>query len=265
MRIARQATIGAYRMSSAIRIVLIDTTHPGNIGAAARALKNMALDDLALVRPQNFPSAEATARASGAADVLAAAQIHTSLEGAIADCGLVVGATARPRMQHFEALSPREAAPRIVAAARDSRVAILFGSERVGLTNDEIARCNWLIRIPANPEYESLNLAMAVQIVAYELHVVRGASVAPAPRDTALASASEVERLRAHFEEVMAEVGFADRTPVGTHLMSRIRRVLMRAELDQNEVNILRGLLTAIQGKRRKAGSGQHKRERTDA
>jgi TrmH family RNA methyltransferase len=265
MRFVLQGTIGAPNMSAAIRIVLIDTTHPGNIGAAARALKNMSLDDLALVRPQNFPGAEATARASSAGDVLEDAHVHARLEDAIADCGLVVGATARPRMHHFEALAPREAASRIISAAQKSRVAILFGSERVGLTNEELAHCNWLIRIPANPEYESLNLAMAVQIVAYELHVARGAAVPAPPRDTALASATEVERLRAHFEEVMTEVGFADRTQAGTHLMNRIRRVLMRAELDQNEVNILRGLLTAIQGKRRRAGSGQHKRERTDA
>ncbi|HEY7379335.1 MAG TPA: RNA methyltransferase [Steroidobacteraceae bacterium] len=252
-------------MTAAIRIVLVDTTHPGNIGAAARALKNMMLDDLALVRPQDFPSAEATARASSAIDVLERAHVYSRLEDAIGDCGLVVGASARPRMQHFEALAPREAAPRIISAAQKSRVAILFGSERVGLTNEELAHCNWLIRIPANPEYESLNLAMAVQVVAYELHAARGAAVPAQPRATALASATELERLRAHFEEVMTEVGFADRTQAGTHLMSRIRRVLMRAELDQNEVNILRGLLTAIQGKRRKAGSGQHKPEHTDA
>ncbi|HZF27142.1 MAG TPA: RNA methyltransferase, partial [Steroidobacteraceae bacterium] len=237
-------------MPAAIRIVLIDTTHPGNIGAVARALKNMALDDLALVRPQNFPSAEATARASGAGDLLLRARVYATLEEAIADCGLIVGATARPRMQHFDALAPREAAPRVIAAAHESRVAVLFGSERVGLTNEELAHCNWLIRIPASPEYESLNLAMAVQIVAYELHMARGAALPVQPRDTPLATASEMERLRAHFEDVMTEVGFADRTQAGTHLMSRIRRVLTRAELDQNEVNILRGLLTAIQGKR---------------
>ena len=246
-------------MLSAIRIVLIDTTHPGNIGAAARALKNMGLDDLALVRPQNFPHADAMARASGAVDVLQKAQVFATLEQAIADCGLIVGATARLRMRHFETLSPREGASRIAAASKQSRAAVLFGSERVGLTNEELAHCHWLIRIPANPEYESLNLAMAVQIITYELHLMSGATPQPAPRDTPLATSTEMERLRSHLEEVMTEVGFADRTQAGTHLMDRIRRMLMRAELDQNEVNILRGLLTAIQGKRRMAGAGQQR------
>jgi tRNA (cytidine32/uridine32-2'-O)-methyltransferase len=246
-------------MHPAIRIVLIDTTHPGNIGAAARALKNMSLDDLALVRPETFPHAEATARASGAIDVLLQASVHASLEGAIGDCSLIVGATARSRVQHFDTLSPREAAPRIVSAAASGRAAILFGSERVGLTNEELAHCNWLIRIPANSDYESLNLAMAVQIVAYELYLARGAELPAQIRDTPAATVVEVNRLRSHLEEVMTEVGFADRTQSGTHLMGRIRRMLMRAELDQNEVNILRGLLTAIQGKRRTAGSGQRR------
>ncbi len=246
-------------MHPAIRIVLIGTTHPGNIGAAARALKNMSLGDLALVRPETFPHAEATARASGAADLLSQASVHTSLESAIGDCGLIVGATARARMQYFDTLSPRAAAPRIVAAAASSRVAILFGSERVGLTNDELAHCNWLIRIPANPDYESLNLAMAVQIIAYELYLAVGAELPAQARDTPAATAVEMDRLRSHLDEVMTEVGFADRTQSGTHLMGRIRRMLMRAELDQNEVNILRGLLTAIQGKRRTAGSGQRR------
>ena len=246
-------------MLPAIRIVLIDTTHPGNIGAAARALKNMALSDLALVRPETFPHAEATARASAAGDVLLQASVHASLESAIGDCGLIVGATARSRMQHFDTLSPREAASRITSAASSGRVAILFGSERVGLTNDELAHCNWLIRIPANPDYESLNLAMAVQIVAYELYLAHGAELPAQVRDTPAATVVEMDRLRSHLDAVMTEVGFADRTQSGTHLMGRIRRMLMRAQLDQNEVNILRGLLTAIQGKRRTAGSGQHR------
>lgn len=257
MRLEPQPATSVPSMHPAIRIVLIDTSHPGNIGAAARALKNMSLRDLALVRPQNFPHAEATARASGAGDLLLQASVHADLEGAIGDCGLIIGATARSRMQHFDTLSPREAAPRMVAEATRGRVALLFGSERVGLTNEELAHCNWLIRIPANPDYESLNLAMAVQVIAYELHLAAGAEVPPQTRDAPAATETELEKLRSHLEEVMTEVGFADRTQSGTHLMSRIRRMLMRAELDQNEVNILRGLLTAIQGKRRTAGSGQ--------
>src|ERR1700752_1112597 len=194
-------------MQPAIRFVLIDTSHPGNIGAAARALKNMSLLDLALVRPPSFPHPEAIARASGAGDLLQQARVHEDLPGAIGDCGLIVGATARSRMQHFDTLSPREAAPRIVAEATRGRVALLFGSERVGLTNEELAYCNWLIRIPANPDYESLNLAMAVQIIAYELHLARGAQLLPQMRDTPAATAAEMDKLRSHLEEGMTEVG----------------------------------------------------------
>ncbi len=257
MGLQHQVATVEWIMRSAIRIVLIDTTHPGNIGAAARALKNMGLHDLALVRPENFPHADALARASGAVDVLQKAQVFARLEDAIGDCGLIVGASARERVRHFNVLAPREAAPRVAATAEQSAVAVLFGSERVGLTNEELAHCHWLIRIPANSEYQSLNLAMAVQIIAYELHLACGGTL-PAPAcDTPLATATEIERLRSHLEEVMTEVGFADRTQAGTHLMDRVRRMLMRAELDQNEVNILRGLLTAIQGKRRMAGAGR--------
>jgi TrmH family RNA methyltransferase len=246
---------------SLIRIVLIDTTHPGNIGAVARAMKNMALDDLALVRPHIFPNAEATARASGADDLLMTAQVAERLDDAIADCSLVVGATARSRMHYWNVLDPRSAAARIVTAGEEARIAVLFGSERVGLTNEELSRCNWLIRIPANPDYESLNLAMAVQIVCYELFLARGAGLVPPERDAPLASAAEMRRLYAHLEQVLEEVDFTDRTESGTHLMGRLRRLFNRAELDQNEVNILRGLLTAVQGKRRLAGRGPSSRD----
>lgn len=237
-----------------IRIVLVDTTHPGNIGAAARAMKNMALDDLVLVRPQNFPHADATARASGADDVLMRARVHQTLEEAIADCSLIVGVTARARQQFWTVLDPRTAAARILSEGASAPVAVLFGSERIGLTNEELEKCQWLIRIPANPEYDSLNLAMAVQIVCYELYVERGGSLPNAEREVPLATATEMQRLYEHLEAVMMEVDFHDRTQSGVHLMSRLRRLLNRAEPDQNEVNILRGLLTAVQGKRRKAG-----------
>jgi len=240
---------------SSIRIVLVDTSHPGNIGAAARAMKNMALDDLALVRPLGFPHADATARASAALDVLMRARVCATLAEAVADCGLIVGATARPRQQHWDILDARAAASRILSESRTRPVAVLFGSERVGLTNEELGQCQWLVRIPANPEYESLNLAMAVQLVCYELFVARGASLPGAERDVPLASATEMERFYEHLERVMTEVDFKDRTESGAHLLNRLRRLFNRAEPDENEINILRGLLTAVQGKRRKAGS----------
>src|SRR5688572_10312389 len=198
-----------------IRIVLIDTAHPGNIGAVARAMKNMDVHELVLVRPKSFPHAEATARASGADDVLERSRVVETLDEALAECVWVVGTTSRTRMHHCTVMDVREAAQKIVGAAKDGAVAAVFGSERVGLTNDEILRCNALIRIPTSAEYASLNLAMAVQIVCYELFVARGASVERPGREMPLASADEMQRLYTHLEEVMQEVGFVDRTPGG--------------------------------------------------
>lgn len=217
-------------------------------------MMNMALDDLALVRPASFPHAEASARASGAADLLLRARVFDTLDEAIADCGLIVGATARPRQQHWTVLEPRAAAARLLQEGARVPAAVLFGSERVGLSNEELEKCQWLVRIPANPVYESLNLAMAVQVICYEIYLAREHAQASDAREVPLATATEMQRLYEHLEEVMTEVGFHDRTESGVHLMSRLRRLLNRAEPDQNEVNILRGLLTAVQGKRRRAG-----------
>ncbi|MGH6609330.1 MAG: RNA methyltransferase, partial [Burkholderiaceae bacterium] len=147
-----------------IRIVLVDPNHPGNIGAVARAMKNMGLRELRLVRPKAFPHTEAAARASGAQDVLNAARVHEEFEDAIGDCGLVVGTSARQRYLPWDLLEPRECAARIAQASRTGNVAIVFGSERIGLTNLELARCNLLVTIPTDGEYSSLNLAMAVQV-----------------------------------------------------------------------------------------------------
>jgi len=241
--------------SADIRIVLVAPSHPGNIGAVARAMKNMALDTLLLVQPKQFPHPEATARASGADDVLAGARVVDSLAQALAGCGFVVATTARDRDQYFRVVDVREAAARVVAEARRAPAAVVFGAERTGLTNEELESAHALIRIPANPAYLSLNLAMAVQLVAYELFRARAAaSDAGDPAGPPLASAEELARLYAHFAQVLEEIDFRDRTESGTHLMGRIRRFLQRAELDQNEVNILRGVLTAVQSKRRPAG-----------
>ncbi|HEV2287091.1 MAG TPA: RNA methyltransferase [Steroidobacteraceae bacterium] len=241
-----------------IRIVLVAPSHPGNIGAAARAMKNMALGSLVLVRPRQFPHAEATARASGADDVLAAARVVDSLAEALAGCGFIAATTARERDQYFRVADVRAAAPRILAEAERSPAAVLFGAERTGLTNEELETAHLLLRIPANAAYPSLNLAMAVQLVAYELHRARGVPpVASAPVAAPLATVEEMRALYAHFAQVLEEIDFRDRTESGTHLMLRIRRLLQRAELDHNEANILRGILTAVQNRRRHAGERQ--------
>jgi TrmH family RNA methyltransferase len=242
--------------TSDIRIVLVAPSHPGNIGAAARAMKNMALSSLVLVNPRQFPHAEASARASGADDVLAAARVVPSVAAALEGCGYVAAATARDRDQYFRVIEVREAAVRLVAESSRAPAAVLFGAERNGLSNEDLEMAHALIRIPASPLYASLNLAMAVQLVAYELYRARGAAPAPQPSPLAapLAGTRELERLYAHFAQVLEEIDFRDRTESGTHLMARLRRLLQRAELDQNEVNILRGILTAVQNRRRTAG-----------
>jgi len=237
-----------------IRIVLVEPSHPGNIGAVARAMMNMSLRSLVLVRPRQFPHPEANARASGAEAVLAGARVVESVHEAVAGCGFIAATTSRERDQNFRVLDVREAAPRIVAESESAPAAILFGAERTGLTNADLETSHVLVRIPADDAYASLNLAMAVQIVAYELFLARAGRKRGTARATPLATPQEMERLHDHLAEVMEEVGFRDRTQSGTHLMGRIRRFLQRAELDQNEANILRGLLTAIQQRRRPAG-----------
>jgi TrmH family RNA methyltransferase len=241
--------------STDIRIVLVAPSHPGNIGAVARAMKNMALDDLVLVKPKQFPHSEATARASGADDVLARARVVDSVPEAIAGCGFVAATTSRDRDQNFRVVDVRDAAERIVSESRRAPAAVLFGAERTGLTNEELQAAHVLIRIPANEAYLSLNLAMAVQLVAYELFRARGVKIEPAPAAAPLATPEEMERMYVHLAQVLEEIDFRDRTQSGTHLMARIRRFLQRAELDQNEVNILRGILTATQNRRRHAGA----------
>jgi len=243
--------------SAAIRIVLVRPSHPGNVGAVARAMKNMELEHLVLVAPKEFPHPEAAARASGAGDVLAAATVVDTLAEAIQGCGLVAATTSRERDQNFRVLDVRDAATRIVAESQATPAAVLFGAERTGLTNEDIDASHILIRIPASAGYASLNLAMAVQLVTYELFRAAGAGVAVPPRPGAapLADVREMQQLYAHLAQVLEEIDFRDRTQSGTNLMNRIRRFLQRAELDVNEVNILRGILSAVQNRRRRAGS----------
>jgi TrmH family RNA methyltransferase len=237
-----------------IRIVLVGPQHPGNIGSAARAMKTMGLDELWLVAPERFPAPEAAMLAAGAADLLERARVVPDLRGAIADCGLVVGTTARNRHLPWRIVEPRDAAEEIVAASGSSDVAVLFGSERVGLENDELRQCHVLLTIPTGPAYSSLNLAMAVQVVAYELCLAMRDRKGPAGEPPVpLASTLEMEQFYVHLGQVLEEIEFRDRTDSG-HLMARLRRLFHRAVLDQNEVNILRGILTSVQGRRRRAG-----------
>lgn len=231
-------------MLDAVRIVLVGTTHPGNIGATARAMKNMSLGDLALVRPRTFPSAEAVARASGATGILDDASVHDSLADATADCRWVIGTSARQRSIAWPQIAPREAAREVLARTGDGRVAIVFGPEKTGLCNEDMDLCSSLVVIPTT-EFSSLNLAMAVQVVAYELFM----ATAPEPRtqepESPPATAGELEHLYAHIERLALESGFLN-PDNPRYLMRRIRRLLGRAEPDKNEVNILRGILTAI-------------------
>src|ERR1700753_1627542 len=241
-------------MSPNIRIVLVEPSHPGNIGAVARAMKNMALEDLVLVRPKQFPHAEATARASGADDVLERARVVESVAEALDGCGFVAATTSRDRDQNFRVVDVRDAAERIVSEARRSPAAVLFGAERTGLKNEDLEPSHVLIRIPANEAYLSLNLAMAVQLVAYEIFRARGVEIDTGPGAAPRAAPEDMERMYVPLAQVLEVIDFRDRTQSGTNLMSRIRRFLQRAELDQNEVNILRGILTAVQNRRRQAG-----------
>lgn len=242
--------------TSAIRIVLVEPSHPGNIGAVARAMKNMGLERLVLVSPRQFPHSEAIARSSGADDVLAGALVVPTVKEALAGCGFVVATTSRPREQYFRVADVRDAAQRVLQEARRGPAAVLFGPERAGLSNEQLETAHLLIQIPASEAYPSLNLAMAVQIVAYELFRAGGVRIDTAPAAGPLAGPVEMERLYEHLAQVLEEIDFRDRTRGGTHLMARLRRLFQRAALDRNEVNILRGILTAVQSRRRRAGAG---------
>ncbi len=238
-------------MAALVRVVLVDPSHPGNIGSVARAMKNMALEDLTLVRPRSFPHAESVALAAGADDILARAHVVETVAEAIEDCGFVAGTTSRPRSYHWEFTTPRDAAARIVALGDANRAALLFGSERYGLANEDLHHCNVLIRIPANPDYCSLNLAMSVQLIAYEIFMAREEPESRVQLEMPLAPSGDMERFYSHLQAVLEDIEFEDRTG---YLMERLRRLFNRAQLDGNELNIMRGILSAVQGRRRRAG-----------
>ncbi|HKW39312.1 MAG TPA: RNA methyltransferase [Burkholderiales bacterium] len=232
-----------------IRVVLSRPSHPGNIGAAARAMKTMGIAQLVLVRPKRFPAPEARAMASGALDLLGSARVCEDLDEALAGTAFSVALSARPRELSHRVLGAREAARELVGAARGSEVAVVFGNETVGLTNEEVMSCSRLARIPASEGYASLNLAQAVQVMAYE---IRMAALAPAVPEEAPDPAphEDLERLYAHMERSLAASGFLHpRDP--RKLMERLRRLFARAGLDKAEVSILRGMLAAWDRPRR--------------
>ncbi len=237
--------------NSDIRIVLVNPSHPGNVGAAARAIKNMGLNQLVLVEPQEFPDPRALWRAAGAKDIVEAAVVTQTLDEAIADCQLVVGTSARERKIPWPLVDARSCGERVAAeSAGGAAVALLFGREDSGLTNEELQRCNLHVNIQTSEHYRSLNLAMAVQILSYEIRMAQLADEARitdmADWDEPLASAEDMERFFEHLGETLEGLGFYNpQNP--RQLMTRLRRLFTRSRVDQMEMNILRGILADIQ------------------
>ncbi len=227
-----------------IRVVLCQTSHPGNIGSTARAMKTMGLHHLYLVNPKHFPDGQAKSLAVNAADVLDNAVVTQSLEEAIADCQFVIGVSGKERSLSQQVMTVREAAQEVHAIARSQQVALVFGTEMSGLSNAEADRCQVLATIPANPDYTSLNLAQAVQIMCYEVRMaVTTGKLHYDEKPAALASQDDLERFYAHMQEVLAQIGYINpRAP--KKLFERIRRIYSRARLEKEEVNLLRGILT---------------------
>lgn len=230
-----------------VRVVLVRTSHPGNIGAAARAMKTMGLSRLVLVAPALFPNAMATARAAGADDLLAAASVVATLDEAVADCSWVVGTSARTRHIDWPEVDARGFAVQAWQRAREAPVAVVFGRENSGLSNQELDRCQALLRLDTNPGFASLNLAAAVQVVAYELRMAHQAAVPQArPGDSQAVTQGEMEGFYAHLEQALVEIGFHD--PLAPRLLPRrLRRMFNRMAPDRMELNILRGILAAAQ------------------
>lgn len=232
-----------------IRTVLLKTTHTGNIGAVARALKTMGLSQLYLVNPKTLPDEEAEARASGGIDVLKNARVFTELDQAIKDCGLVLGTSVRERSIGLPVLTPREAAEWVRAHAGNMPVAILFGRERDGLSNEELDRCQRVVTIPTNPEYGSLNIASAVQIMAYELKIaLEEKEPSVFNEEEQPATAEELASLWKHLEETLIATEFLNPDHPG-HTMRKLQRMLVRADLTAVEVRIWRGILSSVQKK----------------
>ena len=251
------AVLNEMNMLNNVRVVLSHTTHPGNIGAAARAMKTMGLYHLYLVNPRHFPDPQADTMSAGADDVLRNAVVCASIDEALQGTVFVAAMTARMRDISHEVLTPREAMPLLAQHAAQGQVALLFGTEMAGLTNEEMGKSHLLVRIPANPQYSSLNIAAAVQVACYELSVameyaglsLRQLEIEPAPHE-------EVERFFVHLEDVLRQIGFFN-TKHPNKLMQKLRRLYARARLEQEEINILRGILSATTGYNARVGKEQ--------
>lgn len=235
-------------MLTNIRIILVNTSHPGNIGSAARAMKTMGLSELYLVNPVDFPNSNANALASNAADVVENAIVVNDVSEALEECGLIVGASARSRTIPWPMLSPRAFAEKAMIESAQNKVAILFGREQSGLTNEELQRCHFHVNIPSNPDYSSLNLASAVQVIAYELRVASQLDIIQEEWDYPFATGKELDCLYAHLEKVLIDVEFL-KPEVPRQLMPRLRRLYNRARLDTLEIKMLRGILSAVEKK----------------
>ena len=237
-----------------IKIVLVETSHPGNIGSAARAMKTMGLSQLYLVSPKILPNEESIALSAGSADVVENAKIVSSFDEAVADCSLIIGTSARSRHLTTTAITPRQCGMKAVEFAEQGKVAIVFGRERIGLTNEELLKCHYHLNIPANPEYSSLNLAMAVQLVSYEIRMAylqmqtHQVQAHVAADDSVHHSASgvvaeELEYFFGRTEKIYRELGFIQNSAV----MQKLRRLYFRTGIQRNELNILQGMLTAVE------------------
>jgi len=226
-----------------ICVVLVHTSHPGNIGSVARGMKNMGIEQLVLVSPKSFPDAEATALASGADDILAKAKVVQTLDEAIADCHLVAGTSARRRDMEWPLVTPKEGAKELVSVAQNNRVALVFGNEQSGLSNEELSRCHYHIHISTSEAYSSLNLAAAALVCAYECRMAVGDKIEPSEK--LLASGDSVKQFFDHLEETLIFTGYLKTSSPGK-LMHRLRRLFSRAKLEDDEVSILRGILRSV-------------------
>ena len=235
-----------------IRIVLVETSHTGNMGSVARAMKTMGLTNLYLVNPLVKPDSQAISLAAGASDVIGDAKIVDTFDEAISGCGLVVGTSARSRSLPWPMLDPRECGLKSVAEAQQTEVALVFGRERVGLTNEELQKCHYHVAIAANPEYSSLNLAMAVQIIAYEVRMAwlqAEQEEKPEYTESPYPLVDDLERFYQHMEKMMIGSGFIRESAPG-QVMSKLRRLYTRARPERDELNILRGMLSSFEKKR---------------
>ncbi|EKF9860622.1 tRNA (cytosine(32)/uridine(32)-2'-O)-methyltransferase TrmJ [Vibrio cholerae] len=236
-------------MLERVKVVLVGTTHSGNIGSAARAMKVMGLSQMVLVDPQCQVDAQAIALAAGASEIALNAQVYPTLEAAVADCGLVVGTSARSRTLEWPMLEPRECGEKLISEANQHSVAMVFGRERTGLTNDELQLCHYHVCVPANPEYSSLNLAMAVQLLSYEVRMAYLALQQSSQSSTLQEEYprhQELERFYAHLEQVIMQTEFISAQQPG-QVMNKLRRMFTRARPEAQEINILRGILTSVQ------------------